>query len=149
MAIGRPRKEIDWQQFEKLCGIHCTLTEIAAWFSVSEDTIERSVKRQYRAPFAEIYRQKQSLGKTSLRRKMFETAMNGSVTMMIWLSKQMLGYSDKVEQTVEQKGEPQKPVINIIVEGNDSKQFYDKSEKINKIDESRDQTQTLAETSDL
>jgi hypothetical protein len=101
---GRPRREIDWPQFEKLCGIHCTLPEMAAWFQCSEDTIERAVKRQYGENFAEIYRQKQGLGKVSLRRKMFETAMNGSVTMMIWLSKNMLGYTDKVEQKTELSG---------------------------------------------
>jgi len=36
---------------------------------------------------------------------MFDTAMDGNVTMMIWLSKQMLGYSDKVEKKLEHSGE--------------------------------------------
>lgn len=94
---GRPLKEIDWVQFEKLCGIHCTLTEIASWFTCSEDTIERAVLRHYQQPFAEIYRQKQSLGKISLRRKMFEMAMSGSVPLLIWMSKNTLGYADRVE----------------------------------------------------
>lgn len=103
---GRPQKEIDWPQFEKLCGIHCTLVEISSWFSCSVDTIERACKRHYGEDFAEIYKQKQSLGKISLRRKMFETAMTGSIPMMIWLSKQMLGYTDRevIKHTAEADG---------------------------------------------
>ena len=29
---GRPRKNIDKEQFEKLCFLHCTLEEIAGFF---------------------------------------------------------------------------------------------------------------------
>lgn len=115
---GRPQKEIDWVQFEKLCGIHCTLAEISSWFSCSEDTIERAVKRQYQSDFADVYKQKKSLGRISLRRKMFETAMNGSIPMMIFLSKQMLGYSDKVEQKSEISGVSTVPQILIQLPDN-------------------------------
>ena len=53
---GRPKKEIDRQEFEKLCGLQCTLEEIAGWFGVSEDTIERWVKRECGASFADTYK---------------------------------------------------------------------------------------------
>lgn len=100
MKTGRPRKELDFQQFEKLCGIHCTLPELAAFFGVSEDTIERAVKRQYNESFAEVYAKKQGLGKVSLRRAMWQRALEGNVTLLIWLSKNVLGFSDKIEQAI-------------------------------------------------
>lgn len=31
---------------------------------------------------------------------MWEACLRGNTTMMIWLSKQMLGYTDKVEQQI-------------------------------------------------
>lgn len=98
--MGRPKIEIDWKVFDKLCRFQCTLVEIAEWFDCSEDTIERAVKREYNETFAERFKKKSAKGKTSLRRKMFVIAMKGNVTMCIWLSKQMLGYTDKVEQNV-------------------------------------------------
>ena len=107
--MARPRIEIDWNQFEKLCNIHCTLCEIAAWFKCSEDTIERAVKRHYKQDFAEVYKQKQGIGKTSLRRKMFEIALNGNTTMLIWLSKQYLGFKDK--QEIEDVSKPKDQIV--------------------------------------
>ena len=53
---GRPPIEINQKQFETLCGIQCTLSEIAAVFACSEDTVERWAKKTYELPFADIYK---------------------------------------------------------------------------------------------
>jgi hypothetical protein len=98
---GRPRLEIDWDEFDKLAILQCTLKEIAAWFKVSEDTIERRVKEKHNKSFAEHLDQRRCPGKTSLRRKQFQVAMSGNVSMLIWLGKQWLGQSDKMEQKTE------------------------------------------------
>jgi IS30 family transposase len=98
-----PYKSINWEDFEKLCGLHCTLVEIAKFFNVSEDTVERHVRRHYGENFAEVFKRESSTGKISLRRKMYKAAIeDGNITMMIWLSKNQLGMSDKVEQRNEQ-----------------------------------------------
>ena len=101
--IGRPNIEISEEEFEKLCGMHCTLIEIAAWFKCSPDTIERWCVRTHGGIFADVHKKLSSGGKISLRRKMFESAIGGNTTMMIWLSKQHLGMTDKVEQKTEVK----------------------------------------------
>lgn len=110
---GRPRIEIDWTAFEKLCAIHCTLIEIAEWFDCSEDTIERHVKKKYKENFADVFKKKSGRGKISLRRKQFELANAGDRTMLIWLGKQCLGQADKQAQGVMGKDgelrDPQKP----------------------------------------
>lgn len=94
---GRPIIEIDWEEMDKLCGMQCTLGEISAWFNCSEDTIERACKREKKVGFAEYFKQKREKGCISLRRKQFEVAMSGNVTMLIFLGKQYLQQSDKVE----------------------------------------------------
>jgi hypothetical protein len=104
------RKPIDWDEFDKLCAIHCTLVEIAEWFKVSDDTIERAVEREHGIKFAEYFKRKSGTGKMSLRRKMYQTAMQGNVTMMIFLSKQLLGFADKHEQTATVVGVAPKEV---------------------------------------
>jgi len=101
---GRPRIKIDWETFDKLCHIQCSQREIAGWFSCSEDTIDRAVQREKKMGFAEYFEQKRGPGKIALRRKQYESAMSGNVTLLIWLGKQYLEQSDKVEQkqTVKQ-----------------------------------------------
>lgn len=96
---GRPRIEISKDDFEKLCGICCTLTDIAGFFNCSEDTIENWCKREYGDTFSEVYKKKSSVGKVSLRRKQYEVAMKGDRSMLIWLGKQMLGQKEVVENT--------------------------------------------------
>ena len=97
--MGRPRKEIDHQQFRKLCQIQCTLEEIAAWFECSVDTIERWCKRETDKTFAELHRIYSVDGKISLRRNQFKLAEK-NVTMAIWLGKQYLGQKDSREYNV-------------------------------------------------
>lgn len=97
----RPRIDIEKETFEKLCGIHCTLLEISDWFGCSEDTIERWCKREYKETFAEVFKKKSSRGNMSLRRLQWQSAENGNITMQIWLGKQWLGQTDKIETSNE------------------------------------------------
>ena len=94
MAAGRPKKEIDKNTFEKLCGLLCTLDEIAGFFNCSPDTIERWCKREYKANFAEVFKKHSAAGKISLRRYQFKLAEK-SAAMAIFLGKNYLGQSDR------------------------------------------------------
>lgn len=107
MAGGRPRKDIDQTTFEKLCGLQCTLTEIASFFGCSEDTVERWCKRTYKKGFAETFKEKRAAGLISLRRAQFRLAEKNA-TLLIWLGKNYLGQSDdpskkEREQAPEEK----------------------------------------------
>ena len=98
--MGRPKIEIDWTEFNKLCGLQCSLEEIAGWFNCSVDTIENRVKEVHGITFSEYFAQKRSSGKISLRRKQYEAAMAGNPTLLIWLGKQYLGQSDKQDLSI-------------------------------------------------
>ena len=97
--LGRPKKEINVQQFENLCGLQCTLEEIAAFFDCSVDTIERFCKREYKNTFAEVFKLKRGIGKISLRRSQWKLAEKYPA-MAIFLGKQYLEQTDKVETTI-------------------------------------------------
>lgn len=99
MAGGRPRIQIDEDQFKGLCSIQCTLEEIASWFKCSEDTIERWCKRELKMSFADAYKKHSAGGKISLRRYQMRMAETNP-TMAIWLGKQYLGQADKQELAV-------------------------------------------------
>ena len=104
--MARPRKEIDSEQFEKLCALQCTLSEIANWFGCSEDTIENWCKRTYTDEngqpigFSEAYKNYSVDGKISLRRFQFKLAEKNT-SMAIWLGKQWLGQRDNLDMSVE------------------------------------------------
>ena len=96
---GRPRKEIDQRQFEEMCRIHCTLDEIAAICGCDSKTIETWCKRTYDGlNFSDVYKRFSSVGNKSLRRWQYEMAQS-SVPMAIFLGKNWLGQTDKVETT--------------------------------------------------
>jgi hypothetical protein len=93
---GRPRKEIDSKEFEKLCALQCTQEEIAGFFDCDTDTIQNWCKRTYKKGFSEVFKQKRSLGAISLRRKQWQMA-DHSAAMAIFLGKNYLGQRDKFE----------------------------------------------------
>jgi hypothetical protein len=92
--------EIDRDEFEKLCGMQCTLPEIACFFDCSEDTIERWCKREYGAGFAEVFSVKRGKGKIALRRAQFDLAKKNAA-MAIWLGRQYLGQTDHPQDAVD------------------------------------------------
>lgn len=122
---GRKTIELDREQFETLCGMLCTEEEIAGFFKVSVDTVERWCKREYGKKFCEVFKIYAEAGRVSLRRAQFAAAMAGSVPMMIFLGKNYLGQSDKKEQKVEVKDEQRTKLAHILEqleegEGNES-----------------------------
>ena len=96
-AVGRPLKEIDPDQFEKLCALQCTSEEICSFFGCSDDTLNRWCKRTYKHNFAEVSKQKGGNGRISLRRSQFRLAETNAA-MAIFLGKQYLRQSDNPDQ---------------------------------------------------
>ena len=94
--LGAPKKEIRWEEFDKLCALQCTLLEIASWFNCSDDTIENRVKEVHGIRFSEYFKQKAGVGKISLRRIQWKMAENNP-TMALWLGKQYLNQKEKQE----------------------------------------------------
>lgn len=90
---GRPRKNIDKTNFEKLCAMMCTQIEICGFFSCSEDTLLSWCKRTYNKTFEDIYPLLSSNGRISLRRIQFQLAEKNAA-MAIFLGKQYLGQKD-------------------------------------------------------
>ena len=114
-------KKIDWEVFDKLCSFQCTLEEIAAWFDCSIDTIENKCKKEKGMKFSEYYAQKKKFGRVSLRRKQMQVALSGNVTMLIFLGKQYLGQSDKVDHTT--KGDSISPIEITVTSKKDAEIF--------------------------
>ena len=96
-VMGRPRKEIDFDDLRKMCEIHCTQEEICHLLDMHHETLNARIQEKYGCTFSQYYKKNSSTGKKSLRRTQYDAANSGSVPMMIWLGKQYLGQSDKNE----------------------------------------------------
>jgi hypothetical protein len=95
--MARPRKEIDFDQLKKLCSIYCTKDEICSFFEIDEKTLSERVWEKYGEGFSDYYKKASAHGSASLRRKQFEMALGGNITMLIWLGKNVLKQTDRVE----------------------------------------------------
>ena len=98
---GRPLKKIDAKLVFDLAMIHCTKQEIATIVGCHVDTLYER--------FSDVLHRGDQEGNRSLKRKMYEVAMKGNVSMLIWLAKQRLGHKDK------QPDEVPNTVINVAV----------------------------------
>lgn len=100
--MGRPKLNIDPKLVRDLASIGCKTKEIAVIVGCSTDTLEGRFS-------AEMAKGRENL-KISLRRWQLEAAKKGNVAMLIWLGKQLLDQSEKIEQKTDVKAEVKETV---------------------------------------
>lgn len=109
--------DIDKKYFENLCGMFCTLDEIASFFDCTTRTIQNWCKKTYGKPFSDVYKEKSAKGKISLRQAQLKIAQHNA-QMAMWLGKQYLDQADgmkdshKVDDT--QMVDNPKTVLDIV-----------------------------------
>ena len=92
-SMGRPNKKVDEKVIANLSQIGCTQEEIGSVVGISARTLQRR--------FSDLVEENKNIGKASLRKRMWASALKGNPNMMIWLSKNVLGMKDRtVQETV-------------------------------------------------
>jgi hypothetical protein len=87
---GAPKANLDWDEIGKLLAFGCKTTKIASQFGVSERTLYTRCEQDLNIKYTEFSQGKRSKGDNILQAKQFQEAMNGNITMLIWLGKQRL-----------------------------------------------------------
>ena len=103
--MGRPPLDIDAEQVKKLAAINCTMIEIASVVGCSVDTLENR--------FSDVIKEGRAQGRSSLRRHMWEAVQKGNITMMIWLSKNILGYGERTINETPGENEHSRLIIDM------------------------------------
>lgn len=129
---GRPPFIINYDQLEKLCGIFCTEDECASILGCSRDTLNLRLRQDYQKALKEnpeeepenryngwsaCFKKMSSKGRMSLRREQFRMAvgafnakgdlvMKPDKGMLIWLGKNHLEQSDRIDHTTKNKPLP-------------------------------------------
>ena len=97
--MARPKKyNIDKKQVQNLARLGCTNIEIAEFFGCSADLIEKS--------YSEFTTKGRSEQKLRLRQLQWALAEKGNIVMQIFLGKNILGQTDKIETTHSEKPLP-------------------------------------------
>jgi hypothetical protein len=87
LPIGRDKKIVPPDEVFKLAALGLKITEIAEYFGVTDESIARN--------FADILTKAKVELKISLRRAMLHNAcVNNNAAVQIFLSKNLLGFSD-------------------------------------------------------
>lgn len=100
-SVGRPKKELDWKVLDSILQFGANLIDCSDILNLSEDTIQKRIRDQFDLTFTEYRHRKMSKMRMKLLQKQFDVAMKGSTALLIWLGKQYLGQSEKIEQTTE------------------------------------------------
>ena len=93
---GRPPKPINYEEVYKLAAMQCTDAEIAAWIDITEEGFRKRKKAD--PDLVGVLEKGRHKGKASLRRMQYQAAEKGNATMLIWLGKNLLAQTDKLEQ---------------------------------------------------
>ena len=95
------KKEIDFDQLNKLLNLQCTEEECASFFSISKNTLKARIREAGHDSFLSYAEPHRAMGKISLRRHQWRSAEKGVWQMQKFLGTQWLGQSDKVESKTE------------------------------------------------
>lgn len=101
MKKGQLIRELDFEQFEKLLGYMPTASEVAGFFRMSEDTLNRRLKSHYGKTYTELLTQFTGKSKIRLRGIVWRHARK-SPAVAIFLAKNYLGMSDNPNPEMNQ-----------------------------------------------
>lgn len=101
---GRPKKDINLVELQRLCTLNCTMPEIAAFFDLPLRTLEDRYTNDEEV--RSTIQKGRELGKLSIRRKQMQIMeQQNNATMAIWLGKNLLGQRDNLDVVTEDKNQ--------------------------------------------
>jgi hypothetical protein len=99
MSSGRPQIQINWEEVDQYLIAGVAGTHIADTLGIHADTLYRRCQEIYKMNFTDYAAKKRQKGNSMLHYKQFKTAMNGNVSMLVWLGKQRLGQKEDPKST--------------------------------------------------
>ena len=101
---GRPMVEFDYDELYELSKTHCSFVDLAKFFNCSESTVNDRYRDDPEFKIAGDRGRFEAI--KGLRRRQLELAMDGNTQMAIWLGKQLLGQTDRVDVDQLSRVEP-------------------------------------------
>lgn len=100
--IRKPRP-IDWEKISRLFEAGANIVQVAAKMQIDRQYLYRRCEEDNGMHLSDFMRNSRDTGDTLIKVAMFKKAMTGDNTMLVWLSKNRLGYRDKQDVTSDGK----------------------------------------------
>lgn len=113
MPAGRVKKFIDETKLKELMRYRPTLSDCAAWFNCSEDTIERRIKELEHLNFAEFRAKYLGRTKLTLIQRAMSMALEGDKVMLKFCLKNLAGWSE--DPSIHLEGNASNPSFYRII----------------------------------
>ena len=104
IKMGRKRQPIKWDVVDKFLMAGSNGVQIASVCGISDDTLYRRTMEEKGVPFATYSTIQRQKGNSMILGKQYQKAMEGNVSMLIWLGKQRLGQTDQPKEKEEFNG---------------------------------------------
>lgn len=104
--MGRPKKELDLDQFKKFAAIGCPIVEIADFFKMTDDTLRTRIEEMTGETFSAVLKEARAQGHISIRAKQHQKALEGDSVMLKWVGMNRLGQSDRAVNVELQLQQP-------------------------------------------
>lgn len=106
--MARPRIELEKMEFDGWAQLDALIVwsnqeYCAEKLGMSADSLAKRILERTGLSFTEYKEQKKEPMRVNLKKKQYDIAMAGNVSMLIWLGKNELGQKDKIEQDVTNK----------------------------------------------
>ena len=98
--MSKKEVNIDWDYVGEQLKKGCSGSSIASSLGIHDNTLYLRCKKDLKVEFVTYAQQKKSEGNDILNTKQFDVAMEGNVSMLIWLGKQRLGQKEKSENEI-------------------------------------------------
>lgn len=97
--MARPPKmtEEKIRQLKSICRLKPTLQDCASFLDLHPSTIEKWINREHGISYSEFREQNMVHTRFMIVREILEQCKKGNTAMLIWASKNLLGWSDKLE----------------------------------------------------
>lgn len=93
------KKPIDWAKLDAILQFYPTKETCCDMLDVSEETLDRALKRERNSNFRDYREKKMSGTRVALARKAVKMALDGHATMLIFCLKNLCGWQDQHFQT--------------------------------------------------
>ena len=104
MSKTKQKYPIDWLFVQDCLEKQSTGIAIASMLGISKECLYERVREDHKMNWSEYKMKYSAIGVERLRHKLYEMAMVDKIpSVAIFLSKNLLGYADKVEQQIEIK----------------------------------------------
>lgn len=95
-------QHFDWVMIGKLFQVFSTIPDVVYILNTTQRELNKKCKEEFNMTIKQFQEANYSVGRSSLRRAQYQTALKGNPTLLIWMGKQYLGQKENQTNQFDQ-----------------------------------------------